>query len=495
MTIMRLRHRSASPSCRSAYQPTILLRFLQAVFASMPLLCSLAPLACVLPDAEPTGTETTSDTSESSGALSSTSTSGGISSETAGESSSGAADTTAGSDTDAPPEHPAIQSMGLGGYLTCAVFEDGASLCWGLSGATDHEIIGDDEPAWAGAPLLDEGVVQISSTMSSDTGEWSCALLMDGTMHCDEAIELDVPVTQISAGDHHACATLATGAVRCWGYGEAWAGELGTGDCQAEAQDCEASWDTAVDINFGGSAVHVEAGGWSTCVLTDLGTVRCWGENGALGNLYPEENLGDDESPAVADDVDVGGPVVQLVVGARHRCVLLDSGAVRCWGENWGGTLGLGHTETIGDDEPPAAAGDVDVGADVVQIAAGANHTCALTTTGSVRCWGDNVYGQLGYADCMATEWGDPSCNVGDDETPASKGDVDLGGTVTRIFAGGDHTCALLDTGAIRCWGANNYGQLGYGTCPATGEYDDLTCSIGDDETPASAGDVPIFDE
>lgn len=94
----------------------------------------------------------------------------------------------------------------------------------------------------------------------------------------------------------------------------------------------------------------------------------------------------------------------------------------------------------------------------------------------------------------MAADAYDSSCNVGDDETPASKGDVDVGGVVTWIFAGGDHTCARLDTGALRCWGANYYGQLGYGTCVSRDGYDDLSCSIGDDETPASTGDVPIVE-
>lgn len=492
---MRLRHPSSPPSSGSAQQPAVPLRSRRASVAT-PLLCSLWSLACVLPGAEPTGNETTSGASESTGAPSSTSSSEGATSETEGESTSGVADTTVGTDTDTPPEHPAIQSMGLGNSSTCVVFADGTTRCWGLDEVTEYELIGDDEPASEGLPFLEGGVVQISSGMNEPANAPSCALRVDGTMSCDEDIDLGVPATQISVGLLHACATLETGAVRCWGFGEAVSGQLGAGNCEGSFDPgCVNSWEDALDIDFGGSAVHVEAGGWSTCVLTDLGTVRCWGENGALGNLHPEENLGDDEVPAVADDVDVGGPVVELVVGARHRCALLDSGAVRCWGENGDGRLGYGHTETIGDDEPPAAAGDIDLGADVVQIAAGENHTCALTTAGSVRCWGDNVYGQLGYADCMATEWGDPSCNVGDDETPAARGDVDVGGTVARIFAGGNHTCALLDTGAIRCWGANNYGQLGYGTCPATGDYDDLTCSIGDDETPASAGDVPIFDE
>ena len=73
---------------------------------------------------------------------------------------------------------------------------------------------------------------------------------------------------------------------------------------------------------------------------------------------------------------------------------------------------------------------------------------------------------------------------IGDDETPASVGDIDLGGPATTIAASGGHTCALLSGGRVRCWGSAYKGELGYGT-PLIGD-------IGNDETPASAGDVPF---
>ena len=89
-----------------------------------------------------------------------------------------------------------------------------------------------------------------------------------------------------------------------------------------------------------------------------------------------------------------------------------------------------------------------------------------------MRCWGLGTRGRLGYGDTQ---------NVGDDELPENAGDVPVGGTVVAIAAGGAHTCALLDAGKVRCWGANGNGELGYGH----------TADIGDDETPDSAGDVP----
>lgn len=230
-------------------------------------------------------------------------------------------------------------------------------------------------------------------------------------------------------------------------------------------------------------AKQVVVGDQHSCALMMTGNVRCWGsgEHGALG-YGNTNNIGDDEFPSSAGDVDVGGEVVQITAGTNHTCALLANGHVRCWGEGYG-TLGYGNTDAIGDDETPASAGDVDVGGDVAQIAAGSSHTCALLVNGKVRCWGARGYeGQLGYGNTNA---------IGDDETPASAGDINVGGDVVQIAAGGDHTCALLANGKVRCWGDSSYGQLGYA-------LDDNTIGamprIGDNEPPASAGDVPIVE-
>jgi hypothetical protein len=151
---------------------------------------------------------------------------------------------------------------------------------------------------------------------------------------------------------------------------------------------------------------------------------------------------------------------------------LLESGNVRCWGNGTYGRLGYGNTNNIGDDETPGSVGDVNVGAPVAQIATGQN-TCARLTNGNVRCWGRADAG-LGY---MNGEM------IGDDETPASAGDVNIGASVAQVAVGTYHACARLTSGALRCWGDGYVGQLGYGN----------TKFIGDDETPASAGDVPVL--
>jgi alpha-tubulin suppressor-like RCC1 family protein len=168
--------------------------------------------------------------------------------------------------------------------------------------------------------------------------------------------------------------------------------------------------------------------------------------------------------------VDVGGVVVQLAAGWEHTCALLETGVVRCWGFGVAGQLGYGNTDFIGDDEAPATAGDVDVGGVVVQLATGGLHTCALLETGAVRCWGYGESGPLGYGN---TSW------IGDDEAPATAGDVDVGGVVVQLTAGDVHTCALMGTGAVRCWGEGVSGRLGYGNTSHIGD-DEHPASAGD---------------
>jgi alpha-tubulin suppressor-like RCC1 family protein len=260
--------------------------------------------------------------------------------------------------------------------------------------------------------------------------------------------------------------------VRCFGNGSlgrlGYASENDLGDNETPA--------TAGDLEIGGAVVQLAAGGDHSCVVLDKGAVRCWG-SGIEGQLgYGNfDNIGDDETPAFAGDVNLGGLATQVVTGSLHTCALLDNGAVRCWGNNLSGQLGYGNTTSIGGVNTPAQVGDIPLGATATQLAAGRFHTCALLDTGNVRCWGNNFEGQLGYGNTLF---------IGDNETPETAGDVDLGGaTVVQIGAGAAHTCALLDTGAVRCWGAAFFGRLGTGN----------EINIGDDETPAGLGDIVFF--
>lgn len=390
-----------------------------------------------------------------------------------------------------------IVQIAAGGYHTCALLDTGGVHCWGRGlegqlGYGNTENIGDNEaPANAGNVPLGGVAKQITAGH-----DYTCALLNTGNVRCwgygaygqlgygntnntgedqlpesaGNALVGDI-VKQIGAGYAHTCALLVTGNVRCWGNGNS--GRLGYGNTENVGDnEIPAS---AGNVPVGGTVVQITAGGAHTCALLDTGHVRCWGygETGRLG--YGNTNdIGDNETPASAGDVPIGGTVIQIAAGTYHTCALLDAGNIRCWGEGSDGALGYGNINNIGGYKPPASAGDVPIGGTAVQITAGSRHTCALLDTGNVRCWGYGFLGALGYGNIE---------DIGNKIIPAQAGDVSVGGTVIQITAGDGHTCALLDTGYIRCWGRSGHGQLGYGN----------TNNIGTSETPASAGNAPVF--
>lgn len=191
---------------------------------------------------------------------------------------------------------------------------------------------------------------------------------------------------------------------------------------------------------YGGSIIaqRIAAGGSHTCRLGSNVGASCWGRNqfGQLGHatMTPRSTV-----PVVV--VPEGIPATAISAGSSHTCVMA-SGAVGCWGHNHRGQLGNGTTR---DSAVPVA---VNLGRDVITaVAAGGDHTCAVLSNGGVRCWGYNIHGQLG-----------------DGTTTRSSVPVtvnDLGGQATAVAAGALHTCAVLSNGAVRCWGLNQWGQLG----------------------------------
>jgi alpha-tubulin suppressor-like RCC1 family protein len=375
--------------------------------------------------------------------------------------------------TAAPKPTPLrITSLTTGSSHTCVRLSDATLRCWGegWSGALGYPEpadIGDDEGAVA-APAVPVGG-PVTSVVAGRTH--TCALLEDGRVRCwgrwsapesspPTDVDVGAPAVELAAGFSHTCARTASGGVRCWGRNNE--GQLGDGLISKHLPA------PLADVSLPSPARHVWVGEQGTCASLENGSLSCWGLPWVSYGSGRTQRLKGQASPAT---VDVGGAVKQVVFGGSHACALLEDGAIRCWG--YGPGLGLGNV-TIGDDEPPSAVRPLYVGGVATALAAGYAHTCALLSTGAVRCWGDSQLGVLGYGNRV---------DIGDDESPAAAGDVPLGGKATQIAAGGFHTCALLQNGALRCWGDGRGGPLGYGN----------PNPIGDDETPQDAGDVPLF--
>ena len=390
-----------------------------------------------------------------------------------------------------------IDLAATGGTHTCAIRE-GFVRCWGNGAAGrlgygNLDTIGDTElPNTAGDVDVGASVVEIGAgaehtCVLDDALNVRCWGLASGGrlgygdgVHIGDTeppamagtVGVGLAVKQLAVGDVHTCVVAVSGGVRCWGVGAN--GRLGYGSSENLGDNELPS--TAMDVPLGSTPmVDVVAGGDHTCALSSLGEVRCWG-SGAQGQLgYGNTmDIGDGEVPSAVNPVNVGGKVTQLAAGTSHTCALLDTGTVRCWGAGGAGRLGYDSLNNIGDTEPPASVGDVNLGMKATEIAAGGTHTCAVLEDQTLRCWGGNQYGQLGYGHT------DP---IGDDEAPAESPIVPVGAPVRHVWTGRDHTCVQIMTGALRCWGRNSEGRLGYGH----------TDTLGDTEPASSIGDVPAF--
>jgi alpha-tubulin suppressor-like RCC1 family protein len=130
---------------------------------------------------------------------------------------------------------------------------------------------------------------------------------------------------------------------------------------------------------------------------------------------------------------------------SRHTCVANSLGSMYCWGYNANGRLGDGTTTTR--STAVAVSG---MSSGVTAITSGSDHTCALTSVGSIYCWGSNANGRLG--------------NGTTTDRYTAEAVTGMSSGVAGITAGNEHTCAMTSGGSMYCWGLNLYGQLGDGT-------------------------------
>jgi alpha-tubulin suppressor-like RCC1 family protein len=294
-------------------------------------------------------------------------------------------------------EHKAWAEASISGgafaTYTCAVLNTGTAKCWGSNGSGQ----------------LGDGTTTRRLTPTTVSG-------------------LGSGVSAISAGQTHTCAVLDTGAVKCWGLNSS--GQLGDNTTTQRL--------TPVDVSNLSGVAAVSAGSAHTCALLRTGAVKCWGTGGRTGDGTNTQRL---------TPVDVSGltsGVTAISAGHLHTCALLDTGAVRCWGANNRGELG----SAAGDKNAPFPVTGLSSG--VIAISGGENRSCAVLNTGRAKCWGWNDLGGVGNG------------LTGDD--PQTPVDVLNVSSAVAISTGGEHTCVLLSTGAVKCFGRNDAGQVGDGT-------------------------------
>ncbi len=369
------------------------------------------------------------------------------------------------------PAQAATPMIAAGGTHTCALLADGTVQCWG-----------DDGSGQLGAGRLATGA---------------------GHDHCDVWPGSDIPIASpcsrtpvpipgiadavaIAAGVGHTCALLANRHVRCWGSNSL--GALGNGSrATAPTLVRELAPPDVVGID---TAVAVAGGGNHACAVLQDGSVWCWGGNqrGQLG-YAPEPGAAAYGEAYSAVPVKVPGVsgAVGVSTGYGHSCAVTHRGAVRCWGDNRVGQLGLG----VQSPDPVAADADIAGIANAVEISSGIDFTCARLSTVAVVCWGGSFYtgvqpghllpqavrgaglpmepvvalaSGIGSSACAVVQGGAVRCWSGQlsgssQETPAYEAQAPIAGIAGAqgVAAGTFHTCALLASSGVMCWEQTRY--------------------------------------
>jgi alpha-tubulin suppressor-like RCC1 family protein len=305
------------------------------------------------------------------------------------------------------------------------------AVCWG---ANSNDELGHDQ-----ARELDAG--DTYDAADARAGVWA--------MRASTSVPAPVTgldgVVAFSLGSGYSCALVDAGTVSCWGSD--LAGVLGATDggrtCAPPIGGPCSPTPRAIAGVTGVSQIAAAEEPAACALRGSDGTVWCWGNN-ADGVLGPAADGG-------SGPVQVQGlaNVKQLAAGDRHFCALLSDGTVSCWGYGYLGELGrdAGGCSAFSCPLSPAVVGGL---TSVTQVGCGEGFSCALRSDGTVACWGQNGYGQLGSA-----------VDAGQSYVPQTITGVS---GATQMAVGASHVCALGADASVVCWGGNGSGELGPGT-------------------------------
>jgi alpha-tubulin suppressor-like RCC1 family protein len=379
-----------------------------------------------------------------------------------------------------------VQHLVVGGDHSCALLTDASLWCWGKNTDGEVGVPTATNPVRTPMHALDDVIVASAGdattcAVKSDNSVWCWGTdaegeLGDGLTGTTRATPMAITglvATQVTCGDKHCCALVTGDHYSCWGYNND--GELGdtttttrpspnppssTGGfaqlvagndhvCAINVDRSLSCWGTDYEGELGDGApnktqtspvavmttgpfVALDAGGHQSCAIRADGSVACWGDSstGQVGDGTIAE-----WSPR---QVTLPGPATAVAAGSLHTCAVV-GGVPYCWGSDWFAQIGDGSS--LGDRATPVAITGLPT---ITQMALGEFHSCALTSTGTVYCWGANNQGQLGDGSTTRRL------------TPA----LSMMTGVQRLSAGAEYTCGRSTTD-VQCWGDDEYGQIG----------------------------------
>jgi len=340
-----------------------------------------------------------------------------------------------------------------GNNSSCSISASGSVHCWGSNGYGQLGIsqsFSSLQMPEAEAPIISSGATKVAIANYS-----ACALSSSGGIECwgygaygqltigtanlyastDSLIRSDA--TDIAAGTYHYCAVV-NGAAKCWGYNNN--GQLGDGTVTNR---------TVPVVPIAAQVSVISAGAYHSCAVVDH-QVKCWGwvSRGQVGNGVSATNSSvPPTSVLTASDGATLNAVTKLALGNQHSCAVQGK-KIYCWGYN--GFRQTGFTAAT-DQTAPFLTFTSTGNDEIMDLAshAGADHTCAVVNHRAL-CWGKNDHGQLGRDTGSVSYSAVPT-------TPTFLEGVN----VNRVAVGTDHSCAVLETGVVRCWGSNEAYQMG----------------------------------
>ena len=338
---------------------------------------------------------------------------------------------------------PAASSIAANAAKHMCITTQGGVNCWGDN--TESQL-GNRSTQWSAVPV-DSGLglaVAVAVGWNS-----TCALTTAGGVKClganffgglgngttvssqtpVDVVGLSSGVSAISAGAEFACALTVQGGVKCWGYNNN--GMLGNNSFVNAVAPVDVVGLSSGVVAISGHFAH-------TCAVTSAGAVFCWGDA-----TYGKLGTGGPRSPVPGQVVGISSGAVSVTTANQHSCALMSNGTVKCWGYNQNGQLGDGVVS-----EKSLTPVDVSDLTDAISVSAGMYNTCAVTSSGAVKCWGGNSFKQLG----------NDSAVVQSNVPVEVQG---LGGPASQISVGEYFACAVMTTGTVKCWGRNANGTLG----------------------------------